>query len=255
MTVIRMPRGDDPDVRDALARERDQTAAARDRVASIRDDLAHAHDEEVVRRTGRHRRSLDERRAAAGQRASAAIDREHSRRDRQLAANDRARSAAARVAAGVDDLTGALRRGVGMTAIQRDIDRAHRTGEQLVVAFVDVDGLKQVNDSSGHAAGDRLLRRAVELIATHMRSYDVIVRVGGDEFVCSLSGIDADSVRERFELVAADLATGPDPGSISIGLGELRAGDSIDDVVQRADTALLAAKGAAHAGVARRSPR
>lgn len=255
MTVVHLARSDDPDVRDAMARARDRTSTERDRVAEVRDQLAEAHDEERVERDGVIKRGLDERRAAAGQRASAALDREHAKHDRQLAARDRERAAAARSAAGIDDLTGALRRGVGLAAMQRDIERAHRTNDRLVVAFVDVDGLKQVNDSSGHAAGDRLLKRAVELISTHMRPYDVVVRVGGDEFVCSLTGIDTDGVRKRFDLVSADLAADPDGGSISIGLDELKAGDSIDDVVQRADTALLAAKGAAHEGVARRSPR
>lgn len=111
-----------------------------------------------------------------------------------------------------------------------------------MVAFVDVDGLKEVNDSLGHGAGDRLLARAAERIRVRMRPYDVIVRVGGDEFVCSLTGIGSDGVRERFDLVAADLAAGPEPGSISVGLAEMADGDSIDDLVARADDALRTAK-------------
>jgi diguanylate cyclase (GGDEF)-like protein len=148
-------------------------------------------------------------------------------------------------------LTGALRRGVGLAAVQRELERAHRTQDRLVVAFVDLDGLKAINDSSGHAAGDRLLERAAKLIMKHLRPYDVVVRVGGDEFVCSLNGIDVDAVRERFRLVSADLATGPDAGSISVGLDELTAGDSVDDVVNRADAALGTAKRAPRARVRR----
>jgi diguanylate cyclase (GGDEF)-like protein len=184
----------------------------------------------------------DEPRAAYDQRVAAALDREHAQRDRELAARDRALAAVDYAAAGKDDLTGALRRGVGLGAVQRELDRAHRTHGRLVVAFVDVDGLKKVNDTSGHAAGDRLLERSAKLMIEHLRPYDVVVRVGGDEFVCSLNGIDVEAVRERFGLVSADLATGPDPGSISVGLGERRAGDSVDDLVNRADVALVAAK-------------
>jgi hypothetical protein len=76
---------------------------------------------------------------------------------------------------------------------------------------------------------------------------DVVVRVGGDEFVCSLNGIDLDAARERFRLVSEDLATGRDPGSISVGLNERSAGDSVDDVFNRADAALGGIKRAARA--------
>jgi diguanylate cyclase (GGDEF)-like protein len=211
-------------------------SAERDRAAAARDRVAHNHD------VARGAQDDDERHAARGQRFAAARDREHARRDRQLAARDRALAAAERATAGEDDLTGALRRGVGLAAVQRELERAHRTHDRLVVAFVDLDGLKSVNDTFGHAAGDRLLQRVAKLIIGHLRPYDVVARVGGDEFVCSLSGIDADAVRERFRLVSADLATGPDPGAISVGLDERRAGDSVDDLVNRADNALVAAK-------------
>ena len=266
-----------PAVRDALARGRDHDSAERDRAATVRDRLADARDEaigedsdarrlsdtrhapsgrQIVFRAARERKlGVEERQAAAAQRAAAASDREHSKRDRRRSANDREIAASARSAADSDDLTGALRRGVGLAAVQREIERAGRTDEALVVAFVDVDGLKEVNRSSGHAAGDRLLKRVADLIATHMRPYDVVVRVGGDEFVCSLTGIDMDGVLERFTLVSEDLATPPHAGSISVGLAELDAGESIDDVIHRADNALLVAKDSAHIGVSRRSRR
>jgi diguanylate cyclase (GGDEF)-like protein len=226
-----------PDVRDAMARKRDQTSADRDLIADVRDRLAQAHEARVKTGAG-----VGECRAAASQRAEAALDREHARSDRERATSDRKHAASARRAAGNDDLTGTLRRGVGLAAVQRDLERCHRTGDRLVVAFVDVDGLKGVNDSLGHAAGDRLLERAAERIRVRMRPYDVIVRVGGDEFVCSLTGIGMDGVQERFDLVSADLASGPGAGSISVGLAELTPGESMDDLVHRADTALLAVK-------------
>jgi diguanylate cyclase (GGDEF)-like protein len=232
---------DGPADRDAAASDRDRTSAGRDRAAAVRDRVAQAHDD------GHVANDDDIHRGAGEQRVAAAFDREHARRDRQLAARDRVMAAADYAAAGEDDLTGALRRGVGLAAVQRELERAHRTHQRLVVAFVDVDGLKTVNDTSGHAAGDRLLERVAKLIIKHLRPYDVVARVGGDEFVCSLNGIEVDAVRERFGLVSADLAKGPDPGSITVGLDERRAGDSADDVVNRADAALVATKRAMRA--------
>jgi diguanylate cyclase (GGDEF)-like protein len=240
------PSPEDGQSRDASALTRDEEAAERDRVAMVRDYLAMAREERLDGPdTG-----------AAMQRVAAALDREHAISDRRLAASDREHAAAERSAAGADELTGVLRRGVGLAAVQRAIERAHRTNGPLVLAFVDVDGLKALNDSSGHPAGDRLLRRTAELITTHLRPYDVVVRVGGDEFVCSLHGIGTDAVRERFELVSADLTAAPEAGSISVGLAELKAGDTLDDLVLKADLALLATRGAGshHSRVWRRPP-
>jgi diguanylate cyclase (GGDEF)-like protein len=263
--------GGDP--REALARLRDQRGARRDRDAALRDRLADAADDQIeafehggngngsgrqlaaeamVIRAARDReRAAVDRASAAAQRAAAARDREEAARDRELAAADRAHAAAELATAGVDDLTGALRRGVGLTSVQREVDRAHRTGEPLVVVFVDVDGLKRVNDTRGHNAGDALLHRTVELIKTHLRPYDITVRVGGDEFVCSLYGVRRAAVDERLALVSADLAAGPGGGSISVGVAELEPGDSLDEVVGRADAALLAKRGMRRSGLRR----
>jgi GGDEF domain-containing protein len=84
--------------------------------------------------------------------ASGANDREQAAADR-----DRAQAALEREASEVDELTHVRRRGAGIEQLQREIDRARRTREDLVVTFVDVDGLKRVNDTKGHQAGDALL--------------------------------------------------------------------------------------------------
>src|SRR4051812_27375521 len=136
---------------DLVAEERDRTAERRDRTAERRDRAATNRE----RPAGRF--SVTERDQARRDREAAARDRTEASRDRKRAADDRHQAASDRAQAGVDLLTGALRRDRGLIDLQREIDRARRSGGRLVLAFIDVDGLKQVNDSQGHAAGDQLL--------------------------------------------------------------------------------------------------
>lgn len=160
--------------------------------------------------------------------------------DRLRALADQCARLAAQVT--VDELTGALRRGAGLAALQREIDRSRRVpGKGLVVIFTDIDGLKAVNDRDGHAAGDERLRETVAALRERLRSYDLIVRYGGDEFLCVLT----DSGTDEAERTAASLRervarrTG---GDISVGIAALTAGDSVDALVERADAALYAGR-------------
>ncbi len=114
--------------------------------------------------------------------------------------------------------------------------RAKRTRQPFVVAFVDVDGLKSINDSLGHDAGDRLLRRVVDVMRAHLRSYDLVVRFGGDEFVCGLSNLGFAEAAERFESINIDLST--DRSSITFGLAELDSGESLVELIAAADEVL-----------------
>jgi diguanylate cyclase (GGDEF)-like protein len=111
-----------------------------------------------------------------------------------------------------------------------------------VLAFVDVDGLKEVNDRGGHAAGDALLIDVAATIRSKRRSYDPLVRFGGDEFVCAFSDFDLDTVRNRFDQIQATLDQRREGCSISVGLAELRRDDTLDDLTSRGDAALYEAK-------------
>ena len=155
-----------------------------------------------------------------------------------MAAQDRRSSADERDAATIDALTGARLRGPGLVELERDIARHARTGEPLTLVFLDVDGLKVVNDCGGHAAGDRLLRTVTDTIRAVLRPYDLIVRVGGDEFVCALPGMTADVATARMATVNADLKQGPARASVTVGVAALEPGDTVDALVHRADTAL-----------------
>jgi diguanylate cyclase (GGDEF)-like protein len=168
-----------------------------------------------------------------------ATDRGRAAEDRHASALDRIASTHDRAASSIDQLTGGYRRDAGMVELGRETARANRTGQPLVVAYLDVDRLKATNDSLGHAAGDHLLRRIVETLRKHLRSYDLIVRFGGDEFVCALPALDIAKATERFTLIRATLAAAAH-ASISVGLAEYRLHDSLETLMGRADQTLLA---------------
>ena len=152
----------------------------------------------------------------------------------------RLRVALERTQAAGDDLTGAMQRGVGLSQLTREIYRAERHGTDLTVAFVDLDGLREINQRDGHAAGDQALRLFVERLFNSMRPYDLVVRVGGDEFVCVLPDADAPTARARLALVAADTWEDISTPSFSIGVASVEPGDTADALVARADADLRA---------------
>jgi|1185.fasta_scaffold46559_3 diguanylate cyclase (GGDEF)-like protein len=233
--------------RDRAGDGRDRTADARDRAADERDRAADARD----RADGRS--SLPDLERGAGDREHAACDRRLAAHDRRLAAHDRRLAARDRERAGLDGLTGALRRERGVMDLQREIDRARRSDGRLVLAFVDVDGLKTVNDDHGHAAGDQLLRDVAAALQNGLRSYDLVVRHGGDEFLCVLPGTNLDGAKRRFAEVATKLAEKNRRATVSTGLAELADPDTLDELTARADAALYAgrrgARGQAASGV------
>lgn len=234
--------GDDRDERGDV---RDHTAEAGDERASARDDKAHARDGNAEARDGTLDRlaagAASDRAEALGDRRESAIDRAHAAADREAASADRALSAGERAASSIDALTQAHRRDAGIVELQREATRARRTGKPYVLAFVDVDGLKATNDSLGHAAGDQVLRHIAETIRAHLRAYDLIVRFGGDEFVCGLPDLTVEQAAERFRLVNAALAATVQP-SITVGLAELEEHETLEQLIARADDALYGAR-------------
>lgn len=254
--------------RDVTAHERDLSALARDRAAEARDLEDDGCDAEfaslsssvqaqpAISRGRIIRRAAHDRQRAASDRARSAVhrgdagedrDRAASDRvlaadDRLLAAEDRAHATAEREADEIDVLTGARRRGPGLANVQRDIDRARRGNGRLIAAYVDVDGLKATNDSKGHHAGDLRLKHIVNVLQSNLRSYESVIRLGGDEFVCTISDTTIEKVRQRFDQITAKLATMPDDGSITVGFAELAQDDSPMDLINRADSELIASR-------------
>jgi diguanylate cyclase (GGDEF)-like protein len=172
-----------------------------------------------------------------------------SARDRAAAALDRFNAAVDRLQAAAyleqtyrDDLTGALQRKAGLDQLRREVARANRAGTALVIAFVDVDRLKVVNDTSGHDSGDRLLAAVGEALRSGLRSYDVVMRYGGDEFVCALPQASLADAAHRLRDVQVRLAAAHRGASVSVGLAQLAAGESLERVLVRADQDLYRAK-------------
>ena len=205
-------------LRDEAAGVRDDAADARDAIADTRDDVADARDAVAGARDS----------AGTAQTAGHGVDHD-------------AGMETALAAAYLDDLTGLYRRGQGRLVLAREIDRARRGDGRFVLAFVDVDALKAVNDRDGHAAGDRVLVTLAASLRSRLRSFDPIVRYGGDEFVCGLGGIDLEAAERRFEVIDQDLRAALAVG-LTVGFATLAPDETMDEIIARADAALLSGK-------------
>lgn len=237
--------------REQTARRRDETAALRDRVAEQRDRAASLADRraltsESVAVTDALQQVLKSsaavREQAAADRARAADDRVRAAVDRQHAAEHRRQARIAVQRAQLDSLTGVFMRDLGRETLQHEIDRCRRSGEPFVLGFMDVDGLKALNDAEGHAAGDALLQAVVAALKAKLRSYDPIVRVGGDEFLCGFVSAKLGAAERRAREISDAVRDGSPAGTVSIGLAELRDRDTLESLTARADADMYARK-------------
>lgn len=150
-----------------------------------------------------------------------------------------------------DDLTGLMSRGSFMQRGQTEITRAQRHHRPIAVFVFDLDRLKEVNDSAGHAVGDQALEHVAAACRDTFREADLVGRVGGDEFAGVLPDTSPAQAVAALERLIAATAAAPlvmpdywiDP-SISIGVAEVLPGQTLDDVLARADEAMYRAKSA-----------
>lgn len=152
-----------------------------------------------------------------------------------------------------DVLTGIANRRYLLDAAEVAVQQAWRTGTPLSVLQLDIDHFKQVNDRWGHAAGDRAICLLTQQMAAHVRSGDIIGRLGGEEFAVLLPGLgssEAAAVAERLRQAVADARFDSGSGgeqaiTVSIGVADLREADTgFEEVQIRADAALYRAKAA-----------
>jgi diguanylate cyclase (GGDEF)-like protein len=233
--------------RDAEARAHDLNALARDQAAAERDSAQAQHaatlgDAQAVLDITEQRSQLAQSAAARRDRASAMEDRIAAARDRTRAALDRFQALADIEAltrdlamAETDDLTGATNRGPGLADLEQEVRRCRREDGMLAIACVDVVGLKAVNDTDGHGAGDAILERVVTQMRADLRSYDLIIRLGDDDFLCAMPNLTETEARQRVSQIAGALASTADPVAIRTGFAHITGTDTVEALIARAE--------------------
>lgn len=151
-----------------------------------------------------------------------------------------------RIYAYTDFLTGLANRRLLSSQGEMEYDRARRYGHPLSLVLLDVDHFKSVNDTWGHAFGDKVLRKLAEHCRNESRTSDLVIRLGGEEFAILLVETpiaEASKIAERVRLAQmADKLEGREI-TVSLGISELLPDDrGIEDLLQRADAAMYRAK-------------
>ena len=149
-----------------------------------------------------------------------------------------------------DELTGLVNRRRFLDALRSEITKGQRLGARLSVVLADLDDFKLINDGFGHHAGDDVLLMFADLLRAHGRDVDVAARLGGEEFAILLpeTGVEgASAVAERLRQSLADrrIRIGEKVEvtvTASFGVAELEEGQSVDELLRAADSALYRAK-------------
>ena len=136
--------------------------------------------------------------------------------------------------------------------IERVVGQAERHGTPSALLYIDLNGLKGINDRYGHLAGDAALIHVARLLAGLIRTTDLLARIGGDEFALILDHLDHNSAIETADRLAQCIADSPlDVGgsivtvAASIGVATIMPGDTVEDVIARADRNMYRAKAVA----------
>jgi diguanylate cyclase (GGDEF)-like protein len=174
---------------------------------------------------------------------------ERVRSDNEYIASSLSELRRAERSAKTDALTGLGNRRWMHEMFDRELQRSQRDGAPVCVMMVDIDEFKRFNDHYGHISGDRVLAAAAATLREYLRPTDLIARFGGDEFAILLPGTLPDYAEQtanriREQLIARSPSSLPSPVTISVGVAAVRPGDTVDDLIQRADAAMYRAKDA-----------
>jgi diguanylate cyclase (GGDEF)-like protein/PAS domain S-box-containing protein len=153
-----------------------------------------------------------------------------------------------------DPLTLLANRSLFRNRVQHALTLTHRSRQRVAVMFLDLDNFKNVNDSLGHDAGDRLLQAAAQRLVKSTRPSDTVARLGGDEFAILLEGINESSDVERIAATITrsfdeplQLDGGDTYMAASIGIAFSQPGDDTEQLLRNADIAMYNAKAAGKA--------
>jgi diguanylate cyclase (GGDEF)-like protein len=148
-----------------------------------------------------------------------------------------------------DELTGLFNRRGGMELIEHYKHVCERQASHCSVMMIDIDYFKRVNDTYGHAVGDEVLRGVCQTLGETVRSQDIGIRWGGEEFIYLLPGTDIDGARRIAQKALAQVRNQPIKSAVgeirvtcSIGIAQRAAGESSMRFIERADALLYEAK-------------
>jgi two-component system cell cycle response regulator len=153
-----------------------------------------------------------------------------------------------------DSLTGLFTKTYFFERLKEEIERARVNKLSLIIAMIDIDHFKEVNDIHGHKAGDVLLRQIADILRKRFREIDILARYGGEEFVVLLSHIQMKEAfqkleelrkfieREKFFLPVESFNPIQIKKTISVGLVDLKNETGVEDIINKADSALYKAK-------------
>jgi diguanylate cyclase (GGDEF)-like protein len=149
-----------------------------------------------------------------------------------------------------DGLTGLLNRNAALDALSLELARGERLQTSVMALFIDLDGLKAINDTHGHRVGDDAIRLAADALRSGARASDVVARLGGDEFLIAGGLVDSHAevqmLADRLHAAVAESMLQVDslavPLRCSIGIAISEPGDTAESLINKADQALYAAK-------------
>ena len=110
------------------------------------------------------------------------------------------------------------------------------------MAYLDLNGLKKINDTLGHAAGDAYLRRFAASVQKQIRDTDILARIGGDEFLLILLGCSRDNAEKRLDVIRRRMAEDIDQFAFGAGVVESSEADNLEDLLSLADQRMYSDK-------------